>query len=100
MLSRNMQFVPLTFYLPFLFDFILLGWLLFLKSIIYFWTYCLLCCSSFSGPIMDHVSSSTAPDRKVFEQRLPIRNQVEGDSRTTQSHKTEPETMPTNVCRH
>ncbi|XP_031740791.1 sister chromatid cohesion protein SCC2 isoform X3 [Cucumis sativus] len=48
------------------------------------------------GPIMDHVSSSTAPDRKVFEQRLPIRNQVEGDSRTTQSHKTEPETMPTN----
>lgn len=49
---------------------------------------------------MEHVSSSTVPDRKVFEQRLHIRNQVEGDSRTTQSQKMEPETMPTNVCKH
>ncbi|XP_038880414.1 sister chromatid cohesion protein SCC2 isoform X2 [Benincasa hispida] len=43
---------------------------------------------------MEHVSSSTVSDRKVFDQRLHIRSQVEGDSRTTQNHK--PETMPTN----
>ncbi|XP_022998261.1 sister chromatid cohesion protein SCC2 isoform X2 [Cucurbita maxima] len=46
------------------------------------------------GPIMEHVSSSMVSDRKVFEQKLPIRSQVEGESRTIQNHK--PESMPTN----
>lgn len=47
---------------------------------------------------MEHVSSSMVSDRKVFEQRLPSRSQVEGGSTTNQNHK--PESMPTNVCKH
>ncbi|XP_022144453.1 sister chromatid cohesion protein SCC2 isoform X2 [Momordica charantia] len=48
------------------------------------------------GPIMEHVSSSTVSDRKVFEQKLPIRSKDEGDCRINQNQKHKLESIQTN----
>ena len=63
---------------------------------IIFCAYCLLHCSSLSGPIKEPISSSTVSEKKPFEPSIHITSQAQRDYSAT--HNYHPNHVVANVC--